>query len=85
MRSRMTPSPKRSNISVTQIVAKNENDIRGFKRLSGSLPPELAYLTGLTHLDLSRNLLVGTIPDALYDLTQLSESLSFQCRCLSLV
>ena len=36
MRSRMTPSPKRSNISVTQIVAKNENDIRGFRRLSGS-------------------------------------------------
>ena len=32
----MTPSPKRSNISVTQIVAKNENDIRGFRRLSGS-------------------------------------------------
>ena len=36
IRSRMTPSPKRSNISVTQIVAKNENDIRGFRRLSGS-------------------------------------------------
>ena len=32
----MTTSPKRSNISVTQIVAKNENDIRGFRRLSGS-------------------------------------------------
>ena len=32
----MISNPKRSNISVTQIVAKNENDIRGFKRLSGS-------------------------------------------------
>ena len=36
MGSRMTPSPKGSNISVTQIVAKNENDVRGFRRLSGS-------------------------------------------------
>jgi Leucine-rich repeat (LRR) protein len=36
---------------------------------SGTIPPELGILTDLTYLDLSKNMLFGSIPEKIYDLT----------------
>jgi hypothetical protein len=43
-----------------------------FKELAGALPNEVALLTSMEHLDLNGNYLEGSIPDMLYDMTDLS-------------
>ena len=40
-------------------------------KMTGTLPSELGLLTSLTALMLSQNQLQGSIPDTLYDLTDL--------------
>ncbi|KAK8583728.1 hypothetical protein V6N13_109123 [Hibiscus sabdariffa] len=42
------------------------------RNLSGSIPPEIGFLTSLVHLNLSRNYLDGPLQPALFRLTQLA-------------
>ena len=49
------------------------------RRVTGSIPDELGLLTSLTMMQFGNNDIVGTIPESLYKLTKLGESL---CRIL---
>jgi len=60
---------------VTEISLAFDYNLKGYfpLKLSGTIPAELAQLTELTSIDLSRNYLLGEIPPELAGLSQLRE------------